>query len=681
MWTKINKKMCNSITALIAVVSIICITVLFFSSNSNMSRAMSETAKNNIITSLNSKTQTIEEYISNAETTLFTFAKSRELIEYLKDIKNEEKAKRAQDYTTEFYDAIGEWEGIYLCTWESEVMTHSNPSAIGMILREGDSLDTLHEQIKGAKSGVFNTGIIVSPASGQLVVSIYTAVYDGDEIIGFVGGATLASGLKTLLDESKIEGLENAEYSLINTETGVYIFDKDESLINTSVTSDALLKTIENVKSGTETDIMEYTENGTDYFSVYKSLSDRGWVLVIRDKSDEIFSYVNNSRRSLGIICILAVIVISLLSWVVIRWKTRPLTEVAKSIDQLKNLNLKSDEKIKKYRKQKDEVGSIAQAIDSLSETFGSIIDTLNKCSESLADSSEIMGNTSQELMGSVENNAATTEELSASIVNTNEAIEHMTKEMFKMKDMVSHIECCVKDGNDSSEQLSHAANEMTQMANHTLVNSEEKIKVTKIQIDEALSNLQTLNKINDMASQILDITNQTNLLSLNASIEAARAGEAGRGFAVVANEIANLAKDSSDAVTHIQEICLEANQSIEKVRECFVDVIHFLEGDISTQLSEFADVSSKYEKVVSEIQSAIETIDGTTSVFVDSVTNIMEQVENINSASNDNAAGVDDIIRKNNETTITVDSVLEAAEENRKNAGSLKDIIDRFTR
>ena len=77
MWTKINKKMCNSITTLIAVVSIICITVLFFSSNSNMSRAMSETAKNNIITSLNSKTQTIEEYISNAETTLFTFAKSR----------------------------------------------------------------------------------------------------------------------------------------------------------------------------------------------------------------------------------------------------------------------------------------------------------------------------------------------------------------------------------------------------------------------------------------------------------------------------------------------------------------------------------------------------------------------------------------------------------------------------
>lgn len=78
------------------------------------------------------------------------------------------------------------------------------------------------------------------------------------------------------------------------------------------------------------------------------------------------------------------------------------------------------------------------------------------------------------------------------------------------------------------------------------------------------------------MASQILSITSQTNLLSLNASIEAARAGEAGKGFAVVAGEIGVLAGNSSETATQIQAICNETKDNIAHVRSCFDQVIAF---------------------------------------------------------------------------------------------------------
>lgn len=86
----------------------------------------------------------------------------------------------------------------------------------------------------------------------------------------------------------------------------------------------------------------------------------------------------------------------------------------------------------------------------------------------------------------------------------------------------------------------------MQTLANNSMVNTNTQIAENQKAIENAMEELQSLMRIDEMASQILDITSQTNLLSLNASIEAARVGEAGKGFAVVAGEIGNLASNSS---------------------------------------------------------------------------------------------------------------------------------------
>ncbi len=400
---------------------------------------------------------------------------------------------------------------------------------------------------------------------------------------------------------------------------------------------------------------------------------------MIRNDKDELYQPVYKSRLIQGIVCGLAFLLITAMSWLMINVNLKPLKKVIQKIQKIETLDLSEDDMIKGYIGRKSEVGKLATAVDSLTVTFRKILSTLNECSVSLVGSSETMRTASKDLMGSVEDNSATTEELSASILNTNSSIEVVTGEVERIHDIVGDITHRAQDGSEKSETLIQTANTMSRTASDTMENNSKKVEETKRNIEEAMKNLQSLVKINEMATQILDITSQTNLLSLNASIEAARAGEAGKGFAVVAGEIGSLAENSSETVNQIQALCKDANKSIESVKECFEDIIAFMETDVSGKFKQFATMASEYEVVVNDIREVIQSIHNKTSVFSESASNIRDQINNVKMASSDNEQGVDDIIVKNDLTTQTADSIIKIADQNQLNVEAIKDIVDMF--
>lgn len=675
-----NIKMGLVIAGIVAVVSAVSMGVVFYISNSNITDVLVNDVENTMQTSLDAKTKLIDEYIMNAESQLMSFSKEPGILEFLRNKGNKSRREALQAYNSEYFAALEGWEGLYVCDWATETLTHSNQSAVGMVLREGDSLKQLHDNLTAAKGGVFNTGILKSPASGQLIISMYVPLYDGDTPLGFVGGAIQTEGLSQRLDAVSTHGIENTTYSLINVEKKQYIFDDNADMILTEIQDANLLDVISKISGGSETGQVTYMgEEGREYFSVFKSLPERQWALVIRNDKDELYQPIYKSRLVLGIVCGLAFLLITVISWAMITVNIRPLNKVIRKIEKIEALDLSEDDMIKEYIGGRSEVGKLATAVASLTVTFRKILSTLNQCSESLVGSSETMRTASKDLMGSVEDNSATTEELSASIINTNSSIEVVTGEVEKIHDIVGDITDRVQDGSKKSETLIRTADTMSKTATDTLENNMKKVDVTKKNIEEAMRNLQSLVKINEMATQILDITSQTNLLSLNAAIEAARAGEAGKGFAVVAGEIGNLAENSSDTVNQIQALCQDANKSIDSVRECFEDIMAFMETDVSGKFREFADMASQYQVVVNDIQQVIENIQNKASVFSESAVNIRDQINNVKLASNDNERGVDDIIVKNDLTTQTADSIIKIADENQSNVEAIKNIVDMF--
>ena len=675
-----NWKMGVVIASIVAVVSALSMGVVFYLSNRNLTSVLINDVENNMQTSLDAKTKLINEYILNAENQLISFSKQPDILACLKNKDDKAKREELQAYNSEYYAALSGWEGLYLCDWATETLTHSNTSAVGLVLREGDSLKQLHDSLTAAKGSVYNTGILKSPVSGQSIISMYVPIYDGDEPLGFVGGAIQTDGLSQQLDAVSTHGIENTTYSLINLGKKQYIFDDNADLILTEIEDKALLDVMSKIEGGEEIGQLTYEgEDGVPYFSVFKSIPERAWALVIRNDKDELYQPVYKSRLIQGIVCGLAFLLITAMSWLMINVNLKPLKKVIQKIQKIETLDLSEDDMIKGYIGRKSEVGKLATAVDSLTVTFRKILSTLNECSVSLVGSSETMRTASKDLMGSVEDNSATTEELSANILNTNSSIEVVTGEVERIHDIVGDITHRAQDGSEKSETLIQTANTMSRTASDTMENNSKKVEETKRNIEEAMKNLQSLVKINEMATQILDITSQTNLLSLNASIEAARAGEAGKGFAVVAGEIGSLAENSSETVNQIQALCKDANKSIESVKECFEDIIAFMETDVSGKFKQFATMASEYEVVVNDIREVIQSIHNKTSVFSESASNIRDQINNVKMASSDNEQGVDDIIVKNDLTTQTADSIIKIADQNQLNVEAIKDIVDMF--
>lgn len=676
-----NRKISFVVTFIVAIISAIMMGIVFFVANMRITEVLAENAENNMHTSLDAKTHMINEYIGNAEKQLKSYSKAGEFKAFLMDKSNTDKQKAAQDYNSRYFEDLKGWEGLYLCDWNTKTFTHSNKDAVGMVLRKGDSLKSLRDNIIGAKGEVFNTGILQSPASGQLIISMYAPILDNDVPIGFVGGAVQTEELKKQLDAIDTSGFENISYSLVNLKNNLYIFDDNEELINTEVADNELLNIMSRIKDGgEESGQVTYTgEDGEVYFSVFKSMPKREWAMIIKGGKDEIYSAVYTSQKMLALLCVLGFLMITVVSWLMIKYNMKPLNMVIKKVDKIKNLDLSDDKFIDKYVGTGSEVGKIATAVDSLARIFREMVHTLGECSVSLTGSMDAMNITSRDLMDSVENNAATTEELSASITSTNASIDTVSEEINRIRDIVSDISDSVKDGSEKSEVLINTANAMSREAGETLESNRRKIETTKSNIDSAIKNLQSLAKINEMSKQILEITSQTNLLSLNASIEAARAGEAGRGFAVVAGEIGSLADSSSRTVNEIQQLCEEANQSIVNVKECFEDIIDFMESDVSSKFQEFADMANEYEIAVNNIRMSIGNIKDTSVQFGKCVEVINEQVKNVNLASTDNENGVEEIIVKNSQTTKTADMIIEIANENHNNAKAIRSILDKF--
>ena len=271
----------------------------------------------------------------------------------------------AQQYTEDFAAVKGIFEGLYIATPETYVLTHTSQDAIGITTRTGDSLDTFQKTIL-AQPELTNLGIMKSPGTGSMILSMYCPVFDGETCIGYVGAGVYASHLTDVLLDLDIKGLTHSEYVFLNVENGTFLYHKDESKLNTETTDKGYLEIIERIKSdgSTETGTYSYQdENGTELLVVYKYLKDRNWVFMVRDNAAEVYKRVTVVRITVAILCAAVAVVIILVTLLILRREGRELMVMEQAISRLGRLELSADQELEPFYGRTDEIGMIAETI------------------------------------------------------------------------------------------------------------------------------------------------------------------------------------------------------------------------------------------------------------------------------------------------------------------------------
>ncbi len=671
----------QKITASMLAMQIVVMTILSVLVTYSITTDTRNSTINSMKTIVEERSQIIKNYVDEAEGTLTAYSRAGEILDIMLHPEDPDIVAAAQAYTEKFSSDVANLEGLYASEWNTHVLAHTNAQVVGITTREGDPLKALQDSMLAA-NGVYNTGIIISPASGQQIVSMYMAVFDEQgNPAGLVGGGIFSTGLIQILDSLTMDGMENATYCMVNVENGQYIFNEDTEKVATPAEEDYIVKLCEQLKGAAEdtSGYTEYSQNGEKYISTYYYMADHGWLFMLSDGQEEIFASAEQMKMTLIVFCVAAMLILIVISLIIVGQILKPMRSIEGGLISLQNFDISDNKEVQKYCSRRDELGNIASATEVLIHSLQEITGTLKDCCNTLEENADRLHQSSFELVGDVTDNVATTEELSAALESTNDVVSNVNTEIQSINSVVSSILDNISDSIRTSNDIIGSAQDMQVKADYAYKNGQETLVQTKSSVEEAISSLSSLTKVNELASEILNIAGQTNLLSLNASIEAARAGEAGKGFAVVAGEIGTLADTSRNTASSIQAICNETNDSIKVVNQCFDTIIEFIEKEVVDQFKDFAEKSTGYSVSVNEIKEQLDRVDQAVQQLETSVRQISNNVTDVNNIANENMSAISVIVEKNESTALIADQIQQQSGQNKKLAEELDNLIDKF--
>ncbi len=551
-----------------------------------------------------------------AKTIMGTFASNPDVISYLKNQDDIELGEKVQEYTKNYFGKLDGWEGIYLASWESKVLSHPTDSVVGRVMREGDRLKQLQDSMLSS-DGVYNVGIINSPASGQLIMSMYMPVMDGNVPLGYVGAGTYVHDNIRPLDNADNIGLESA-YTYVVDNHGTILYHPDSGKVGGMSENEALLEVLANLGNADskKTGTISYVYNGVKKHAAYYVGEEQHYVAVFTADDREILT---NTKRNLNIMVISAGVLIlffSALAFIVSKLIVKPLKKMVNVIEAFSkgNTDVNTDVRtmVTESRNIRDSAtnfkGALREALGAVKNASLVLKDSIDDVRAKTVDNTDKVNqiNTAiSEISQTSQNVAQNAQDITEQTITLSDKIDILFKNVAELDKSAGLI----KTNNENAAAQMSIVMAAAQSSVDAVDGIAEKIQETNLAIDE----------ISKCVSVIEEISSQTNLLSLNASIEAARAGEAGKGFAVVAEEIRHLSDSTAESAQEIKQII----EKVVKLSEVTVDYANKVVRTTEEEQQNISDTQQQFAILSDAVTNSLDNI-----YDIKNVTDILENIK-----------------------------------------------------
>ena len=385
---------------------------------------------------------------------------------------------------------------------------------------------------------------------------------------------------------------------------------------------------------------------------------------------------VYNSAIVMNVIIIIAsIVVIAVAVVVVTEFVIKPVVAASKEISKIiQDIDNREGDLTRRITiRTDDEIAALGRGINTFMEKlqsiFGVIVtnsDKMDTVVSEVLSSVKTSNESAADLSAVTEELAATMQEVSNSATTINNNAEAVSNE-------VNHIAEKTNEINEYSKTMKQHADRMEQTARSNMEQTNGKVNEILSVLNQAIEDSKSVDQVNSLTNDILNISSQTNLLALNASIEAARAGEAGRGFAVVATEISQLADSSRDAANHIQEINGIVTSAVHNLSEHANSLVEYMQDSILPEFEEFVQEGGQYKENATYVESVMNDFAEKTEELKGVVSEIASSINSITSAIDEGVKGVTGAAESTQTLVYDMDNITSRMDENKKIAGDLQ--------